>query len=263
MLSTSASLRLITTDMAKSLKQTAAKPDVARDIKYYQDTIGTVKSIDDFLKNKRLFNFAMKAFGLGDMSYATGLMKKALQEGVTSSTSFANRFADTRYKDFVTAFNFKSFGPATTVMDAASKDVVDKYVRQTLEENAGQQNEGVRLALYFQRKAPDIKNAYGILADKALLQVTQTALGLSSYTSMMNIDSQAKMISNKLKISDLQDAGKLQKFLNRFTANWEMQSSASSTTLSNPILISTQQTGSVGIGMDLLTSLQNLKRGGF
>ena len=35
---------------------------------YYLAKIGEVKSVDDFLKNDRLFRFAMKAAGLGDMA---------------------------------------------------------------------------------------------------------------------------------------------------------------------------------------------------
>ena len=41
-------------------------------------------------------------------------------------------------------------------------------VRQAMEQDAGASNEGVRLALYFERMAPRIKNAYQLLADKAL-----------------------------------------------------------------------------------------------
>ena len=53
-----------------------------------------------------------------------------------------------------------------------------QHIRQTLEEEAGAKNEGVRLALYFERKASGVKSAYGILADAALLKVVQTALGI-------------------------------------------------------------------------------------
>jgi hypothetical protein len=258
-LSTSLSYRMISTDLTKSLKRTATKTDVARDSKYYLDNIGKVKTIDDFLNNKRLYSFAMKAFGLQDMTYATGFMKKVLTEGVSSSSSFANKLADTKYKDFATAFDFKTYGKATTATDATQKPVVDKYVRQILEEDAGSQDEGVRLALYFQRQAPTIKSAYNLLADKALLQVTQTAMGFSPYMSMASIDKQYQMINSKFNVKDFQDPVKLQKFLTRFTANWDAENASSSTSLSNTILIGSQKT--YGLGIDVLSSLQNIKIG--
>lgn len=258
-ISTSLNYRLLSADLTKSLNRTAAKTDVTRDSKYYLDNIGKVKTIDDFIKNKRLYSYAMKAFGLQDMAYATGFMRKALTEGVDSKTSFANKLVDTKYKDFATAFDFAAKGADATSADAARQAVVDKYVRQTFEEDAGSQDEGVRLALYFQRQASSVKSAYNILGDKALLRVTQTALGFSPYMSLADIDKQAQMITSKLKLSDLQDPAKVQKFLNRFTANWDMQNASSSSSLSNPILIGSQT--SFGFGIDLLSSLQNIKFG--
>src|SRR6185436_17746538 len=123
---------------------------------------------------------------------------------------------------------------------------VDRYVRQTLEEDAGQQNEGVRLALYFARKASGLTSAYGILADAALLKVAHTALGIPASASAMDIDRHAQMISAKLDVDDLKDPEKL----------------ASSTSApASPSLLFTQPL-ELGIGADLLASLQNLKLGG-
>ena len=73
--------------------------------------------------------------------------------------------------------------------------------------------------------APTITSAYSILADKALLQVTQTALGLPTSMSNADIDVQANMITKKLKISDLQDSDKLNKFLARFSALYDVNNS--------------------------------------
>ena len=86
----------IANNLTRSLKTTAAKPQVAREAAYYLANIPNVKSIDDFLGNKRLFSFAMKAYGLQDMTYAKAFMRKVLTEGVADSTAFANRLADDR-----------------------------------------------------------------------------------------------------------------------------------------------------------------------
>ncbi len=77
--------------------------------------------------------------------------------------------------------------PLATSLERAQQGVADKYVRQVLEEEAGQQNEGVRLALYFQRKAPGLSNAYQILADRALSTVVRTALGLPPMTAAVDM----------------------------------------------------------------------------
>ena len=160
MVSTIASYQMISNNLVRSLQQTARQPDVSRDTTYYLAHIGDVKSIDDFLGDYRLFSYAMKAYGLSDMTYAKAFMRKVLTEGVSSSSTFANKLADSRYKEFATAFDFFTLGQDATKATAAQSGTVEKYVRQALEENAGEQNEGVRLALYFERKAPTIKNAF-------------------------------------------------------------------------------------------------------
>lgn len=259
MLTTSTSYKLIAANLQRSLATIAAKPVIARESAYYLKHIGGVKSLDDFLKNDRLYAFAMKAFGLGDMTYAKAFMRKALSEGTDARDAFVNQLSDKRYRDFVETFNFVRYGEATTAFDRTQQGTIDKYLRQTLEEDAGATNEGVRLALYFERKSQGIGNAYQLLADKALLQVVQTALGISPTTSLASIDTQAKLIEQRLDIADLKDPDKLKDFLTRFTHLWEARhgspgASASSLLLGQPI--------EVGISTNLLMSLQTLRLGG-
>ena len=81
-MSTLTDYRLVARDITRWQKFTSSKPDVALAVKYYQSNIGKVKSIDDLLKNDRLFAFAMNAYGLGDRLYAKGLIKQVLQQGM-------------------------------------------------------------------------------------------------------------------------------------------------------------------------------------
>jgi hypothetical protein len=258
-LTTSASYGIISANLARSLKVAADKPQVARETAYYLENIKDVKSIDDFLADDRIFAYAMKAFGLSDMTYAKAFVRKVLTEGVADSGSFANKLADTRYREFADTFNFAEFGATATIFDITRQGTVDRYVRQTLEEDAGGQDEGVRLALYFERKAASLTSPFAILADAALLKVVQTALGLPATMSLMDIDKQAELITARLDIEDFKDPEKLAKFLRRFTSLWEV--SNPSARGSGPT-ISIGQPIQAGLGGDLLASLQNLKLGG-
>lgn len=258
-LTTIASYNLISANLDRTIKNTADQPQVARASEYYLANIEKVKSIDDFMGDDRIFNYAMKAWGLGDMSYAKAFMRKVLTEGIDSKDTFANSLADPRYREFAKAFNFKQFGSTTTVFDEVRQGAVDRYVRQQVEEDAGSQNEGVRLALYFERNASGITSSLGILADKALLQVVETTLGLSKSISLLDLDRQQKLIDDRLNIEDLKDPEKLSKFLTRFTAMWEIDNPTSSATSPAALLIQPIQTG---FSADLLSSLQDLKLGG-
>ena len=260
MLTTTVSYRLLASDMTRSLARAAASPVVERESAYYLANIEKITSIDEFLADDRLYAFAMKAFGLSDMTYAKAFMRKALEGGITKSDSFAKQLVDKRYRDFVDAFNFVEFGKDTTIFERTRQGTVDKYVRQTLEETAGTENEGVRLALYFERKAAKIDDPYDILADPALLKVAQTALRIPVESGTQDIDKQAALIAKRLDVADLQDPEKLQEFLTRFASLWDVDNPPS--TVSSPALALIARPTEAGIGPDLLLSLQNLKLGG-
>lgn len=260
MVSTLVSYANFARDLPRSLATTAAEPKVARDTAYYQANIGNADSIEKFLGDRRLFTYAMKAFGLESMTYAKAFMRKVLTEGVANENSFANTLSDRRYREFAKAFNFEAYGSAATVFEAAGQGTVDRYVRQTLEERAGQQNEGVRLALYFQRKALEGLSPFGILGDTALTKVVQTALGLPASISAIDIDKQAELIADRLDLQSLKEPAALNKFIVRFAALWEIQNGASGSAANAALLIN--QPLELGINPNLLTSLQNLRRGG-
>lgn len=312
------------------------------------------------MANHRLYAFAMKAYGLEDMIYAKGFMKKVLAgEPDVNGRVLVDRLQDSRYQDLATAFNFKAYGQDPTRLkgpkgitapyfrqagtyansdaeinnlakyfqekinfvyssksivhdevlsgivlntlgisnttksanpDALAKIIDSKlnikslhnprklsqfidqfkasrvearsatvgaYLRQTLETNAGDENEGVRLALYFQRKAATIKSAYSILADNALAEVVRTALGIPAEAARGSIEAQANMINRKIDLSSLQDPDKLDKFLKRFTLMWDTQNSAPST----PALALLGGSNS-GLDADLLLKLQSIRLGG-
>ncbi|SDA11381.1 Protein of unknown function [Methylobacterium sp. UNC378MF] len=472
MISTLADYRSITANMAKSLGRQASSTDSKKEIEYFETHIGQINTVDDFLKDNRLYTFAMKAYGLDDMIYAKGFMKKILLgEPDASGHVLVDRVQDSRYRDFAAAFNFKAFGddpskpkhsdnaevqdlldalasikktsqeqkadyddetdrgilylrdisqyitstvdiekdsklssivrqavglpqaspdddvdvramqldgkvdagafqdperlrqlidqyfaarqegrkaivdpyfrPAGTYADSdteiakltqyfrakiksvtSAKDVVadpilndvvrstlglsasaqltnwdaqakqiadkldvttlrnpktldqfvarfearhaaartatvDAYLRQRLETEAGTENPGVRLALYFRRMAPGVRSAYGILADPALTQVVRTALGLPTEAAKISVEGQAKLIQRKLDIASLRDPDKLDQFIKRFSILWDSQNGAAS----SPAL-SLLSGGASSLDPDLLLKLQTIRQGG-
>ena len=221
MLTTSAAYRSVVRDLDRSLGVVARRPEIRREAAYYLAHIREAKSVDAFLKDDRLYTFAMSAYGLKDMLYAKAFMRKVLSEGVDGAKSFAVQLADPRFREFAEAFNFARYGATATVFDRAQQGAVDRYVRIALETDAGRQDEGVRLALYFQRKAPSVTTAYGLLADAAVYKVVQTALQIPPAASASDIDKHAAFIAAKINVEDFKDPDKLSRFISRFTALWQ------------------------------------------
>lgn len=246
--------RLYASDTARTLENISHRPQVEREVDYFKEHIGDVKTIDDFMDDYRLYSFAMKAHGLEDMTYAKAFMRKIL-EGGTGDDGFAHDLTDQRYGQFVEDFNFEQFGSATTSFDKVSIGTVDKYLQQSIEIEAGEQSNGARLALYFQRKAGDIDETLSLLADPAFLEVVQTALGLPKSMSSAPIDNQVAMIEKRLDVEDFKDPEFLDKFMQRFTVLYDLNN-PESTAVPNILPIgNTIATFSDG----LLASMQNLR----
>lgn len=225
---------------------------------YYRANIVKVRSIDDLMKDQRLLDYALKAYGFDPATVDEDKLREMLEGGIADPNSPANKDTDKKYKAFVSAFNFQALGAATTTLSQAQQPAVDKYMRQTLEEKQGDQNQGVQLALYFERKASGIKSFYDVLADKALSKVLYTALGLPDSFAGADIDKQVAYFDRKLDIEDFQDAAKLGKFMKRFTSLWDVTNQSSTAT--NPALMLLSKPTEAGISTNLLLTLQQMKR---
>ncbi|WP_425463435.1 DUF1217 domain-containing protein [Mesorhizobium intechi] len=252
--------QLVTKNYATQAQIAGLDPNsdyVKGETSYYLANITKVKSVDDLMSNSRLYTYALAAFGLDSATENKDLIKQVLQGGVRDPNSVANKQKDPAYAALASAFNFEQYGEAATTINPAQQPTVDKYMRQTLEEDAGQTNEGVRLALYFQRKAPDITSWYDVLADTALASVVRTALGLPDSFATADIDKQAQLFEQKLDISDFTDPVKLGKFLTRFTSMYEINNPTSTAVSSISVLFA--QPVTAGISTDLMMAMQKLK----
>ncbi|MCB1425757.1 MAG: DUF1217 domain-containing protein [Zhengella sp.] len=257
MLSTYVQYNLIAANMDRSVEAINRDPVVSRETEYYLANIGNIDTVDDFMADTRLFNYAMKAHGLSDMSYAKAFMTKVLEEGHDDDEAFVNQLADKRYIEFAKTFDFNRYGATATTFSRATTGVAEKYVRQTLEENAGETNTAVRLALYFERKAPEIKSVTEILADQALFTVVRTNLGLPESFSMLDIDRQIEIFKDRVDLEEFSDPEAVAKQIERFSALWDANNPDQTTANNIGLLFSNS---SAGISPDLMMAIQTLRR---
>jgi hypothetical protein len=253
-------------DLTRWRKIAAQRPQTASDTKYLAANIGKATSADALMKDRRLFNIAMKAFGLGDMAYASGMMRKVLEQGVDSPKDLANTLNNSNILAFAKAFDYAGKNAPVDTTHFV-KSVTDRYVEQAMQADQGAQNPGVQLALYFRERAPQLKTIYGVLADKSLLKVVQTALDIPTASSRQPVDTQARLMKSKVNIDDFKDPKKLDAFIKRFAAMYDMQNPGAGASVdnnANALLYSASFLGSgqaVGVDMSLLLRRQNAARG--
>ena len=261
MLSTTASYLAIAGNQAAQQAAAARDPQVKSATAYYLANIGSASDIKSFVNNDRLLSYALKAYGLEDQTNAKGLITKVLQGGVANAKSLANTLSDQRWRAFAKAYDFAGKGAAATQATAATTGATALYTEQTLEDQAGSTNAGVQLALYFTRQAPGITDLYGLLADKKLLQVVQTAFGLPTSASA-NIDAEEQTLAKHVKLADLKDPAKVKQIAERFAAQYDASGANASSDTSTVAQIFAAASSTTGVSSDLLLSLQGLKLGG-
>jgi len=264
MIGTYVSYRSVINNMEKVTANVMKQPLVKRETDYYRQNITSVRTVEEFLKNDRLYNYAIKAWGLGEMGFAKGMIKKVLTD-----PDFANGLIDKRYREFAKAFDFNRNGKETTSGELATHTTVNKYMQQSLEEDTGKSNEGARLALYFTRTIGSMTQkgelsktswAYQLISDKALRQVVFTALAIPEQVGASDVDAQKRMLEKRISYDTLADPRKLEKFIGQFSAMYDRQNN----TQANAALTLLQGNGEARIGgfsASSLAALQSLKLG--
>lgn len=262
MMSTTQSYTIASSNLGRMQAMTAQDPIVKTATTYYTTHIGKVQSIDAFVKDYRLLSYALTAYGLGEFAQSPALVKKVLEGGVNDSKSLANTLPNQRWFAFAQAFDFKGKGVTSISTPTAITSTVNLYTEQMLETNQGKKNPGVQLALYFQRMAPNLKNAYQILADKQALSVVQTLYNLSPSMSMMPLETQAALLNKVVDFQDFQDPQKVGTLMQRFTALYDKKNGGVLAThnLNSPIL--NLFNDSPTMSTDLLLKIQSLPLGG-
>jgi hypothetical protein len=101
---------------------------------------------------------------------------------------------------------------------------------------------------------PEINTAYDILGDTALLEVFRTTFSLPAEMSSMDIEKQKALVDRNMDFEELQDPEKLEKFITRFTAMYDLAND----TDSSPIMALFSSSSS-SISADTLLSIAQLK----
>jgi hypothetical protein len=241
---------------------TDAQDAANEEIDYFKTQMETITSADELLSNDRLVNFLLESQDIDPESVTTDDLKQMFTSDLDDKDSYVNQQSDTAFAKIVSSFNFDIDGNMTsdtlgTVQQRGDVyNTVNNYYRQTMEEEQGDSNEGVRLALYFQRQAPTITSAYDILGDTALLSFFTSAYSLSDYFSSQDLEKQAATVKNFIDLDQLTDPDYVEKIIQRFTALYDTENGTTDSTA-----LTILQGSSTSISADTLLAVAQLSAG--
>lgn len=196
-------------------------PTARREIAAFRDRIGKIDNVEALVKDHVVYSFLMKAFGLEQEIFAKAMMKKILKADATDKASLVNRLTDSRYREINRAMGFKAdgtVGRADFGSGAWAEDLIQRYVTQRMIDGQMEQNPVVGVALEFERKASTLTSWFKVLADPKLAEFIRTAFGLPDAIAQGNIDAQARMLQQRMKIEALQDPQTRKKLVRQYAA---------------------------------------------
>ncbi len=246
-----------------------ASAEVQHDLAYFTEKIGGITSAADLVADRRLLKVTLGAFGLGDKIDAKAFIRKALEEGTEADDAFANRLSDTTYAEMARAFGFGNATGARTADRGFSAKITEAYKTNAFQQAVGAVSDTMRLAMNFRDEIAGLaagkgKSWYAVLGSKPLRAVFEGAYGLPKSFVNIDIDKQRDILAQKTaqlfggdSLAAFQDAGAVEKVLNRFLARAQLEAGPPATAPGVAALSLLQSaTGSGSQGMlNLLQSL--------
>jgi hypothetical protein len=246
-------------------------PTVKRDIEHFRANIADATTAADLVADPKLLRVALGAFGLEEEAGKFALIRRALEDGVTNSDSFANRMVDSKWKRFVGAFGYGDPLGAQVAAPGFAEEIASAYEARQFESALGESDDSLRLALNFRREiqrfadgpSPDGYTWFEALGDRPVRAVLEGALGLPSSLGNLDIDQQRGMMQDKMQkvlgsssLAAFKDDEAVEKLLTRYLARAAAESGPSATTRGATALTLLSSSG-VGAGAAIGLLLSN------
>lgn len=178
---------------------------VKRDLDYFRENIGKIDTAEQLVKDYRLLNVALGAFGLGDDIGNKFFIRKVLDDGTLDPDALGNKLADKRYLAMSKAFGFGDFDTPNTKLSTFPDEIAAKFKDRSFEAAVGQSNDNMRLALNARRELAELAARpssattkwFTVLGTPALRTVVEGALNLPNTFARIPLDQQLTEIQDR------------------------------------------------------------------
>ncbi len=200
---------------AKGITREKKDPVTITALKQFQAAIAKAKDVKTALQDPRVLTVMLPALGLSDQANYPGLVQKALTADPNDTKGLLASL-DRRFTTAAKTLDLKAKGLAALRDPALQQKLMDGFVEYQYRTGLDAQNPGISDALYFLQNAKGETNVYNILGNTVLRRVVAGALGLPDSMAIQPIETQARAITSRLKLSDLKDPRALEKLAQRY-----------------------------------------------
>lgn len=180
-------------------------PDVQRNIEHFKENIANAKTAEDLVKDRRLMQVALGAFGLDDDLDKKAFIQKMLEGGTEEKGALALRFVDPRYRELSEAFGYgNKSGAQVGKSDFASK-IIKAYKSRQFEVAVGNADNDLRMAMTFKREIAKVLKAdmsdnaawFSLMGNKPVRMVLEKAFGFPTSFGTLDLDRQRSDFKSK------------------------------------------------------------------
>ncbi|MWP39249.1 DUF1217 domain-containing protein [Rhodobacter sphaeroides] len=178
---------------------------VQREVAYFAEKIGTVRTPEDLVSDYRLLKVALGAFGLGEAINGKALIRKVLNEGAADKGALANRLSDKRWLALAKAFDFGGASGAGTGTAGFADRIAGQYRTQSFEAAIGEVDANLGLALTLDREMATLASDdmseeakwFSVLGSTSLRAVFDGAFGLPREFAALDLDRQVEIYQDR------------------------------------------------------------------
>lgn len=247
-------------------------PEMQRAIRHFEENIGRITSAEALVKDRRLLEVALTAFGLEAEIDKRFFLRRVLESDMDDPRSMANRLSERAFRKLAEAFGFGSPEGPNTGKPGFAEGIIARFKERRFEAAVGAVDDTMRLAMNFRREIREIAETaregqgwFSVLGSRPLRQVVETALGLPREFARIDIDRQRDMISQRMRqvfgdgsVAFFRDEANVEKVITRFLARAQMAGMTGGMAATSPALQLLQ--GMAGGGAEGLFSILAQRR---
>ena len=208
-MSSNLALSVIDATKDRQIDSMRREPVHNRSVEAFKDRIASITTPEELVADFEVYQFVMKAFDLEDQMFGRAMMRRILESDPSDDASLVNRLTDPRFEEIHEGLGFVNEDGETQIPDFADAGwvdgLVDRYFDQVFVNENGEQNATVGTVLHFREEHSGITSWYHVLKDEDLTEFFQTALGLPSELSGLEVDEQKRRLEDKFDLSTLSD----------------------------------------------------------
>lgn len=242
---------------------------IKRDVDYFAEKIGEVKTAEELVGDRRLLQVALGAFGLDEDINNKYFLQKVLEDGTLEDDALANKLSDKRYYALAQAFGFGDFGstPRTTLSFFA-EEITSSYKVKQFEIAVGNVNPTMRLAMGLdealaaiaEKDTTDNGRWFSVMGQAPVREVFEVALGLPSSVGALDLDQQLGEFRERAQsrfgdgeVAQFADSEKRGELVQLFLLQSELRGLSESTVSSPALTLLQGQSSGAGI-LNILAS---------